>query len=238
MLKEGTKCVVCGDELTQYELGNDLDEDPPRVCDGCWMCPVCRSPSNPQGVTGTLICSACNSQFTAKELEDGLIFPLKEVPSSLRNRASFISKRSDEEIDKIIYCAKDYERKRGKRLTKWPERTYEQGVHNAIAWVFGATDTHPFAELTEVDMSINLKSVSIGELEAELERRKEVLIEESKPKVLPKPNFDPLIKLCQKYLDDSYSDDPDEGMEHYIFEAAMQCVFGNDVFKAIDAFGR
>jgi hypothetical protein len=57
-----------------------------------------------------------------------------------------------------------------------------------------------------------------------------------KPKVLEDMDLDHLIEQCQEYIDfidsDEYHEDGNDA--HYIFEAAMMAVFGNDVFKWVN----
>lgn len=51
-----------------------------------------------------------------------------------------------------------------------------------------------------------------------------------RPKPLNSPDFNSLIELCEQYLDhkqdpeNNHSKDP----EHYIFEEAIKCVYGNN----------
>ena len=52
-------------------------------------------------------------------------------------------------------------------------------------------------------------------------------------------DFSNLIELCEEYLDSAEECGccgfDYENMEHYIFETAMQDVFGNNVFKYINS---
>ena len=58
-----------------------------------------------------------------------------------------------------------------------------------------------------------------------------------KPKQQGNPNFQELIDECQEYLDyltsEEYHEDNDR--EHFIFESAMEAVFGRDVWEYINA---
>ena len=57
-----------------------------------------------------------------------------------------------------------------------------------------------------------------------------------KPKQQGHPNFQELIDGCQEYLDyltsEEYHEDND--LEHFIFESAMEAVFGKDVWEYIN----
>lgn len=57
------------------------------------------------------------------------------------------------------------------------------------------------------------------------------------PQPLPNPDFAELIKACKEYIevldDEEIHEDSDDN--HYIFEAALEAVFGADVWKWINA---
>jgi len=57
-----------------------------------------------------------------------------------------------------------------------------------------------------------------------------------KPTQLKEPDFEELKKQCQAYIDYVASDDyhEDNDRDHYIFEEAMEAVFGKDVWKFIN----
>lgn len=70
------------------------------------------------------------------------------------------------------------------------------------------------------------------ELQKELDRRRAEEDEARKPKTLSSINTSALQKICCEYIDDLASDGyVDEDYEQYIFEAAMEAVFGKDVWK-------
>ncbi len=52
----------------------------------------------------------------------------------------------------------------------------------------------------------------------------------TRPKPKTNPDFSSLVALCEQYLD--FLQDPENNYmkdtEHYIFEEAIQCVYGND----------
>jgi hypothetical protein len=58
-----------------------------------------------------------------------------------------------------------------------------------------------------------------------------------KPIQIQQPTLNDLRKICQDYLDfldgDDYHDDND--YKHYIFEKAMEAMFGNEVWKYINS---
>lgn len=56
------------------------------------------------------------------------------------------------------------------------------------------------------------------------------------PEPLPSPDFSELIKLCQEHIDFLASDDyyADNDNKQYIYEAAIEAVFGKNVWKWIN----
>jgi len=58
-----------------------------------------------------------------------------------------------------------------------------------------------------------------------------------KPTALPNPDFTELIKLCQSHIDDMEGDDynSDNDDKEYIYEAAIEAVFGKNVWPWINA---
>lgn len=84
---------------------------------------------------------------------------------------------------------------------------------------------------------LDATKMTIEELRALLQEREEREREESRPKPLANPDFSAVIKLCQALIDelaeaDSCCDMSDN--DHYIYEAAMQAVFGKDVWLWIN----
>jgi len=63
---------------------------------------------------------------------------------------------------------------------------------------------------------------------------KAIKVEANKPKPLKPFIMDELVRLCSQYIDDILSGDLDSDLEHYIFEEAMEVVFGRDVWKWIN----
>lgn len=59
----------------------------------------------------------------------------------------------------------------------------------------------------------------------------------NKPKQIPreKMNFDELISQCQWYLDEVAQGNGDDFDQEYIFEAAIEAVFGEEVWQYINA---
>ena len=69
------------------------------------------------------------------------------------------------------------------------------------------------------------------ELKHELKRREE----EAKPKPLKDIDFKPLINICEdfiKYLNSGETNG--NGDEHYIYNCALECIYGKDVWVWID----
>lgn len=83
----------------------------------------------------------------------------------------------------------------------------------------------------------NLSECSTRELIEELEKRNiQKELTDSAPKQLENKNFAQVIAQCQSHIDDmcneNYCDDNDN--EHWIYEAAMEAVFGKDVWNWIN----
>jgi len=72
-----------------------------------------------------------------------------------------------------------------------------------------------------------LKKVSDEELEAELERRKKV--KNAPPVPLDQPNFEPLRKMIIEGTRESIENESeDDDFSHYVYEAAMDAVYGKN----------
>jgi len=57
----------------------------------------------------------------------------------------------------------------------------------------------------------------------------------SKPTKLENIEIDTLVQLCQDRIDEiADGDDVDSDLPHYIYEAAMEAVFGNNVWSWIN----
>ncbi len=84
---------------------------------------------------------------------------------------------------------------------------------------------------------MNLRGVSTQELEQELARRKVGVPDV--PQVRKNIVWDEVVKLCSNHLnsytENGWADDDDKA---YLYEAAMRCVFGEDVFRYMEAVRR
>ncbi len=80
---------------------------------------------------------------------------------------------------------------------------------------------------------MSLGEYSIDELEAEIARREEP-IPTPLPTPLPTPEWESLRNLCighvEEVAEDPYAYDDDD-IDHYIYEAAMEAVYGSDIWK-------
>lgn len=81
--------------------------------------------------------------------------------------------------------------------------------------------------------------ISTEDLQAELDRRQKVKQELLKPKQPPLPDIEPLQRTCQDYIDaivkDGMASYVYAGLEYYIFECAMETIFGEDVCQFINS---
>lgn len=81
-----------------------------------------------------------------------------------------------------------------------------------------------------------IDDISTEDLQAELDRRQKVKQELLKPKQLLLPDIEPLQRTCQDYIDAIVKDGyVHASLEHYIFECAMETVFGEDVWQFINS---
>lgn len=77
---------------------------------------------------------------------------------------------------------------------------------------------------------MDLSNVSYTELHDELARRKQP--KTVKPTANENPNFQKLIELCKNYVNDIESGKTGEDSDYdgYIYESALEAVFGDDVW--------
>jgi len=85
---------------------------------------------------------------------------------------------------------------------------------------------------------ITLQDISTPLLEQELAHRKEQAIKDDVPKMYPRRSFNytKLEKVCQEYIDmiASHKHYDLNDMEHYIFEAALEMLFGESVWDWVN----
>lgn len=74
------------------------------------------------------------------------------------------------------------------------------------------------------------------QLKDELERRQKKVIESGKPVQLDIPDLTDLRNACQEYIDDIAINHNrvDEDWPHWIYEAAMIALYGENVFRWIN----
>ena len=78
-----------------------------------------------------------------------------------------------------------------------------------------------------------LQEFTDDELRAELVRRERTQ-EAAKPKQIEEPNWGPVIRLCQVYIDDlAEGNRIDSDIDIYISEATLTAVFGDGVWPYI-----
>lgn len=81
-----------------------------------------------------------------------------------------------------------------------------------------------------------LKNIPTKELEQELSARKAEKDEREKPTPLKKPNWKPLKDECCDALKRiKIAGEAGSESEHEIYEAAMEAVFGNNIWNWIEA---
>lgn len=81
---------------------------------------------------------------------------------------------------------------------------------------------------------MNITQFTNAELLAELKRREYQQIDTAKPKAVADPDLSDLRQTCQAYIDAvAMRDYVDEDLPHWIFEAALKALYGNNVFDWI-----
>lgn len=81
---------------------------------------------------------------------------------------------------------------------------------------------------------MNLNDLTDEQLHEELDRRKTLKDKLSKPVPVKNPDFVPVIGLCNTYVNMLHDrGHVDDDMAHYIYEAAVEAVFGKDVWPWI-----
>jgi hypothetical protein len=84
-------------------------------------------------------------------------------------------------------------------------------------------------------MMETFEGITTTELRVELERREQAEKQASIPQPLEMPNYQQLINTCHDYIHElamlGYAD---EDYKHYIYEAALEAIYGNDVWTFIN----
>lgn len=83
---------------------------------------------------------------------------------------------------------------------------------------------------------MGIEDFSDEELEKEIKRREECKKKSSIPKAIERPDFSSLIKMCKQYIDELANDTvhDDDDTRYYIYECAIECVFGKRVWGWIN----
>jgi hypothetical protein len=78
-----------------------------------------------------------------------------------------------------------------------------------------------------------LKQFSTDELKNEL-RRRDIYIETQPPISCENPDFSEVLDLCKVHILDISRNETDEDTIHYIYEAAMEAIYGQDIWQWIN----
>lgn len=85
----------------------------------------------------------------------------------------------------------------------------------------------------------NLQNLSDDVLKAELERRVKIAKENNKPKPLTVIDLKPLSEVCRQYIDDlDHNGWADEDYTHFIYETAVETIYGKDIWDWINSVKR
>lgn len=86
---------------------------------------------------------------------------------------------------------------------------------------------------------ISLLKNEIDRLEAERKRLQDERELATMPKPVENPDWTEVKKMCQEVISQLAKDGwYDEDLKHYIYESAMEAVFGKDVFTWMNKRGR
>ena len=80
----------------------------------------------------------------------------------------------------------------------------------------------------------DLSGFTDEEIELEMAKRKRAAEEQSIPVPKPNPDFKELINACRSHISDIARTEHDDDTEHYIYEAAIEAVYGDEVWKWIN----
>ncbi len=73
------------------------------------------------------------------------------------------------------------------------------------------------------------------QLEDELKDRQKLREERDKPSPVESPDWSVLVRLCKEYIDVlSHWEMPDDDFDHLVFECAMGCIYGQDVWHWVN----
>jgi len=78
---------------------------------------------------------------------------------------------------------------------------------------------------------MSLKEYSIEELKSEIERREQDNI----PKPISAPDWSPVIETCVSHITEIANGDYDTDGKHWVYESAMEAVFGESVWTWINS---
>ncbi len=82
------------------------------------------------------------------------------------------------------------------------------------------------------DLSVEEMQAMSLRLQEKIKQSQEEATKATKPKPLADPDFGPIVRLCQDYIDElAETGYADENYDHWAFETATIAVFGNDVRK-------
>jgi hypothetical protein len=77
---------------------------------------------------------------------------------------------------------------------------------------------------------MDIRDIPTDELDKELLRREKAINRPSKVDAPAHIDFKKLIDLCEEVLDDIEKDGYSKDHDHYIYEEAMQCIYGPKVW--------
>ena len=81
---------------------------------------------------------------------------------------------------------------------------------------------------------MGIENFSDKELEKEIKRREEFKKKASFPKAIENPDFSGLIEMCKRYIDGIANGAIHDDTQHYIYECAVECVFGKKIWVWIN----
>ena len=85
----------------------------------------------------------------------------------------------------------------------------------------------------------DLSQLTDDELTTELERRTKAALGVLQPVPVAVPDWTSLISICKQHVIDKWNEGwVDDDSKHYIYEAALDAVFGPDIFPRLNERSR
>ena len=82
---------------------------------------------------------------------------------------------------------------------------------------------------------MNLDDYTSDDLVKELKKREEEEIEETRPQPLDVQDFSQVRKACEVHIQELIDGKVDSDIDHYIYETAMEAIYGKDIWNWVNS---